>query len=70
MIGIGMLGRAELFFVVLDIGYIQNPVFSKDVRCTAPQKLDEVVDQPRFQVCITRKLILVCYFQFKLSKIF
>jgi Kef-type K+ transport system membrane component KefB len=31
MIGIGMLGRAELFFVVLDIGYIQNPVFSKDV---------------------------------------
>lgn len=28
MIGIGMLGRAELAFVVLDIGYVQNAIFT------------------------------------------
>lgn len=28
MIGIGMLGRAELAFVVLDIGYVQNSIFT------------------------------------------
>ncbi len=30
MIGIGMLGRAELAFVVLDIGYVQNAIFSTE----------------------------------------
>ena len=29
MIGFGMLGRAELAFVVLDIGYNQNDIFDK-----------------------------------------
>ncbi len=28
MIGFGMLGRAELAFVVLDIGYVQNQIFT------------------------------------------
>ncbi len=28
MIGFGMLGRAELAFVVLDIGYVQNDIFT------------------------------------------
>jgi Na+:H+ antiporter len=28
MIGFGMLGRAELAFVVLDIGYVQNAIFT------------------------------------------
>ncbi len=28
MIGVGMLGRAELAFVVLDIGYVQNQIFT------------------------------------------
>ena len=28
MIGFGMLGRAELAFVVLDIGYVQNSIFT------------------------------------------
>ncbi len=28
MIGVGMLGRAELAFVVLDIGYVQNAIFT------------------------------------------
>ena len=31
MIGFGMLGRAELAFVVLDIAYNQNDVFDKKV---------------------------------------
>ena len=31
MIGFGMLGRAELAFVVLDIAYNQNAVFDKKV---------------------------------------
>ncbi len=31
MIGFGMLGRAELAFVVMDIGYIDYQIFSKDV---------------------------------------
>lgn len=30
MIGIGMLGRAELAFVVLDIGYVQNAIFTPE----------------------------------------
>ena len=30
MIGIGMLGRAELAFVVLDIGYVQNAIFTSE----------------------------------------
>ena len=30
MIGIGMLGRAELAFVVLDIGYVQNSIFTTE----------------------------------------
>ena len=29
MIGLGMLGRAELFFVVLDIGYSQSGILSQ-----------------------------------------
>ena len=31
MIGFGMLGRAELAFVVMDIAYVQNNVFTTDV---------------------------------------
>lgn len=31
MIGFGMLGRAELAFVVLDIGYVDYQIFSKEV---------------------------------------
>lgn len=30
MIGLGMLGRAELAFVVMDIAYVQNPILSTD----------------------------------------
>ncbi len=29
LIGLGMLGRAELAFIVLDIGYVQNAIFTK-----------------------------------------
>ena len=39
IIGFGMLGRAELAFVVMDIAYIQNDIFSTEVfytlMCTA-----------------------------------
>ncbi len=31
MIGFGMLGRAELAFVVMDIAYVQNKIFSTEV---------------------------------------
>lgn len=31
MIGFGMLGRAELAFVVMDIAYVQNPIFNDEV---------------------------------------
>ena len=31
MIGFGMLGRAELAFVVMDIGYVQNQIITTDV---------------------------------------
>ena len=31
MIGFGMLGRAELAFVVMDIAYVQNNIFSTEV---------------------------------------
>ena len=31
MIGIGMLGRAELAFVVLDIAYVQNHIITTEV---------------------------------------
>ncbi|GJL85577.1 MAG: sodium:proton antiporter [Micavibrio sp.] len=31
MIGFGMLGRAELAFVVMDIAYVQNQIFSTEV---------------------------------------
>lgn len=31
MIGFGMLGRAELAFVVMDIGYIHNSIFTNEV---------------------------------------
>jgi len=31
MIGFGMLGRAELAFVVMDIGYVHNPIFTDEV---------------------------------------
>lgn len=31
MIGVGMLGRAELAFVVIDIAYVQNSVFTTEV---------------------------------------
>jgi Kef-type K+ transport system membrane component KefB len=31
MIGFGMLGRAELAFVVMDIAYVQNAIFSTEV---------------------------------------
>jgi len=31
MIGFGMLGRAELAFVVIDIAYVQNNVFTTEV---------------------------------------
>jgi len=31
MIGLGMLGRAELAFVVMDIGYVQFEIFSREV---------------------------------------
>lgn len=31
MIGFGMLGRAELAFVVLDIAYVQYQIFSQEV---------------------------------------
>jgi len=31
MIGFGMLGRAELAFVVMDIAYVQNPIFTTAV---------------------------------------
>ena len=30
MIGFGMLGRAELAFVVMDIAYVQNPILSTE----------------------------------------
>ena len=30
MIGFGMLGRAELAFVIMDIGYVQNSVITTD----------------------------------------
>ena len=30
MIGFGMLGRAELAFVVMDIGYVQNNVITTE----------------------------------------
>jgi Kef-type K+ transport system membrane component KefB len=30
MIGFGMLGRAELAFVVMDIAYVQNPILSEE----------------------------------------
>ena len=31
MIGLGMLGRAELAFVVMDIAYIENQIFTDEV---------------------------------------
>ena len=31
MIGFGMLGRAELTFVVMDIGYVHNSIFTTEV---------------------------------------
>jgi len=31
MIGFGMLGRAELAFVVMDIGYVHNQIFTSEV---------------------------------------
>ena len=31
MIGFGMLGRAELAFVVMDIGYVHNHIFTSEV---------------------------------------
>ncbi len=31
MIGFGMLGRAELAFVVMDIAYVQNSIFTTEV---------------------------------------
>ncbi len=31
MIGIGMLGRAELAFVVMDIAYVQNQIITTEV---------------------------------------
>ena len=31
MIGFGMLGRAELAFVVMDIGYVHNNIFTTEV---------------------------------------
>lgn len=31
MIGLGMLGRAELAFVVMDIGYVHNSIFTREV---------------------------------------
>ena len=31
MIGFGMLGRTELAFVVIDIAYVQNNVFTTEV---------------------------------------
>ncbi|MDQ7049504.1 MAG: cation:proton antiporter [Enterobacterales bacterium] len=31
MIGFGMLGRAELAFVVMDIGYVHNSIFTDEV---------------------------------------
>jgi hypothetical protein len=31
MIGFGMLGRAELAFVVMDIAYIQNNIISEEM---------------------------------------
>ncbi len=31
MIGLGMLGRAELAFVVIDIGYVHNKIFTSEV---------------------------------------
>lgn len=34
MIGFGMLGRAELAFVVLDIAYVQNPILSEEAFTT------------------------------------
>ncbi|MFT7472175.1 MAG: Kef-type K+ transport system membrane component KefB, partial [Kiritimatiellia bacterium] len=30
LIGLGMLGRAELAFVVMDIGYVQNSIITTD----------------------------------------
>ena len=30
MIGFGMLGRAELAFVVMDIAFVQNPILSQE----------------------------------------
>ena len=30
MIGFGMLGRAELAFVVMDIGYVQNNILTDE----------------------------------------
>ncbi len=30
MIGFGMLGRAELAFVVMDIAYVQNSILNKE----------------------------------------
>jgi len=39
MIGFGMLGRAELAFVVMDIAYVQNSIISEEMfytlMCTA-----------------------------------
>lgn len=34
MIGFGMLGRAELAFVVIDIAYVQNPILSEEAFIT------------------------------------
>jgi hypothetical protein len=31
MIGFGMLGRAELFFVVLNVAYIEFPIFTEEM---------------------------------------
>jgi Kef-type K+ transport system membrane component KefB len=34
LIGFGMLGRAELAFVVMDIGYVQNSIITTEAFCT------------------------------------
>jgi len=34
MIGLGMLGRAELAFVVMDIAYVQNPILTEEAFIT------------------------------------
>jgi len=34
MIGFGMMGRAELFFVVLEICYVSHKIMSKEIVCT------------------------------------